>query len=144
MRLTELTGRPVLDLATATTIGKVADFVIDPAARLVVGFQLDGVKGPRHWLSWDAMNSLGPDALTIDRDDVLGEPPQHARGLRATKVLGGRVLTDSGRDLGNLVDLDVDPETGHLTALEIAGTTMPADALIGVGSYATVVVDPHS
>jgi sporulation protein YlmC with PRC-barrel domain len=143
MRLTDLTGRRVLDLATATTVGDVADFVIDPVARRVVGFQLAGVKGPRHWLSWEAMNSLGPDALTVDRDDVLGEPPPNARGLRADKVLGGRVLTDSGRDLGNLVDLDIDPETGLLTALEVDGASMPADALIGVGSYATVVVDPH-
>jgi sporulation protein YlmC with PRC-barrel domain len=143
MMLTELTGRPVLDLATATTVGNVADFVIDPAARRVVGFQLAGVKGTRHWLAWEAMNSLGPDALTVDREDVLGEPPQGARGLRADKVIGGRVLTDSGRLLGDLMDVDIDPQTGSLAALAVDGASMPAEALIGVGSYATVVVDPH-
>jgi hypothetical protein len=59
MNLSDLAGRPVLDLATATNIGKVADFVIDPVSRRIVGFQLANVKGPAHWLAWDAMNTLG-------------------------------------------------------------------------------------
>ena len=143
MNLSDLAGRPVLDLATATNIGKVADFVIDPVTRRIVGFQLDNVKGPAHWLAWDAMNTLGADALNIDRPDVLTEPPEHSRGLRADKVIGGRVLTDSGRELRNLVDLEIDPDTGQITGLKIGDHSMPADALIGVGRYATVVVDPQ-
>jgi sporulation protein YlmC with PRC-barrel domain len=143
MNLSDLAGRPVLDLATATTIGKVADFVIDPVTRRIVGFQLAHVKGPAYWLAWDAMNTLGADALTIDRPDVLTEPPEHSRGLRADKVIGGRVLTDSGRELRNLVDLEIDPDTGQITGLKIGDHSMPADALIGVGRYATVVVDPQ-
>jgi sporulation protein YlmC with PRC-barrel domain len=142
MNLSDVAGRPVLDLDTATNIGKVADFVIDPVNRRIVGFQLANVKGPAHWLGWDAMNTLGADALTIDRPDVLTEPPEHSRGLRADKVIGGRVLTDSGRELRNLVDLEFDPDTGQITGLRIGDHSMPADALIGVGRYATVVVDP--
>jgi sporulation protein YlmC with PRC-barrel domain len=143
VNLSDLAGRPVLDLATATNIGKVADFVIDPVNRRIVGFQLTNVKGPAHWLAWEAMNTLGADALTIDRPDVLTEPPEHSRGLRADKVIGGRVLTDSGRELRNLADLEIDPATGQITGLKIGDHSMPADALIGVGRYATVVVDPQ-
>jgi sporulation protein YlmC with PRC-barrel domain len=143
MNLSELAGRPVLDLVTATNIGKVADFVIDPVTRRIVGFHLANVRGPAYWLAWDAMNTLGADALTIDRPDVLTEPPEHSRGLRADKVIGGRVLTDSGRELRNLVDLEIDPDTGQITGLKIGDHSMPADALIGVGRYATVVVDPQ-
>jgi sporulation protein YlmC with PRC-barrel domain len=142
MNLSDVAGRPVLDLATATNIGKVADFVIDPVNRRIVGFQLANVKGPA-WLAWDAMNTLGADALTIDHPDVLTEPPDHSRGLRADKVIGGRVLTDSGRELRNLTDLEIDPDTGQVTGLKIGDHSMPADALIGVGRYATVVVDPQ-
>jgi sporulation protein YlmC with PRC-barrel domain len=143
MNLSDLAGRPVLDLTTATNVGKVADFVIDPVTRRIVGFQLANVKGPGSWLAWDAMNTLGADALTIDRADVLTEPPEHSRGLRADKVIGGRVLTDSGRELRNLVDLEIDPDTGQITGLKIGDHSMPADALIGVGRYATVVADPQ-
>jgi len=143
MNLSELAGRPVLDLATATNVGKVADFVVDPVTRRIVGFHLANVKGPEYWLSWDAMSALGADALTIDHRDVLTEPPEHGRGLRAGKVIGGRVLTDSGRELHNLADLEIDPDTGRITALIIGDHPMAAEALIGVGRYATVVVDPQ-
>ena len=91
MNLSDLADRQVLDLAAATNVGKVADFVIDPVTRRIVGFQLANVKGPAYWLAWDAMNTLGADALTIDRADVLTEPPEHGR---ADRVLEGRVLTD--------------------------------------------------
>jgi sporulation protein YlmC with PRC-barrel domain len=112
--------------------------------RRIVGFHLANVKGPASWLSWDAMNTLGADALTIDRHDVLTKPPEHSRGLRADKVIGGRVLTDSGREVRNLVDLEIDPDTGQITGLKIGDHSMPADAIIGVGRYATVVVDPQN
>ena len=125
MNLSDLAGRPVLDLTTATNVGKVADFVIDPVTRRIVGFHLADVKGPAYWLSWDAMNALGADALTIDRPDVLTEPPEHSRGLRADKVIGGRVLTDSGRELRNLVDFEIDADTGQITASRSAITRCP-------------------
>ena len=50
------------------------------------------VKGRAVWLSWDAVDALGAAyELTIDRRDVLTEPPEHGRGLRADKVIGGHV-----------------------------------------------------
>lgn len=144
MNLSDLTDRPVLDLSTATTVGKVSDFVIDPATRRIVGFHLASVKGSTSWLSWQAMNSLGADALTIDHSDVLTQPPERSRGLRADKVIGGRVLTDSGRELLNVADFEIDADTGQITAIKIGDHSMPADALLGVGRYATVVVDPQN
>ena len=54
MNLSDLDGRRVLDLTTATTVGTVSDVVLDPGTRRIVGFHLAGVKGPASWLSWDA------------------------------------------------------------------------------------------
>jgi sporulation protein YlmC with PRC-barrel domain len=143
MNLSDINGRRVLDLTTATTVGTVSDVVLDPGTRRIVGFHLGGVKGPASWLSWDAINALGADAVTIERSDVLTAPPEHSRGLRADKVIGGRVLTDSGRELRHLVDFEIDADTGLITAITIGDQPMPAEALIGVGRYATVVVDPQ-
>jgi sporulation protein YlmC with PRC-barrel domain len=143
MNLSDINGRRVLDLTTATTVGTVSDVVLDPGTRRIVGFHLGGVKGPASWLSWDAMNALGADAVTIERSDVLTAPPERSRGLRADKVIGGRVLTDSGRELRNLVDFEIDADTGLITAITIGDQPLPTEALIGVGRYATVVVDPQ-
>ncbi len=48
----------------------------------------------------------------------------------------------TGRELRNLVDLEIDPDTGQMTGITMGVHSMPADALIGVARYATVVVDP--
>ena len=143
MNLSDIDGRRVLDLTTATSVGTVSDVVLDPGTRRIVGFHLAGVKGPASWLSWDATNALGADAVTIERSDVLTAPPEHSRGLRTDKVIGGRVLTDSGRELRNLVDFEIDADTGQITAITIGDQPLPAEALIGVGRYAAVVVDPQ-
>jgi hypothetical protein len=47
------------------------------------------MKGPASGLPWVAMNALGADAVTIDRSDVLTAAPEHSRGLRADKAIGG-------------------------------------------------------
>jgi len=142
VNLTGIIGRPVLDLSTATTIGRVDDVVVDATARRVVGFLRGKVTGTATWLTWEAMTALGADAITIAGLGDLQVAPDGASGLKAAKALGGRVLTDGGRELSTLVDLDVDPTTGDVTALSLGDRTLPAEALLGVGSYATVVADP--
>ena len=49
----------------------------------------------------------------------------------------------TGRELRNLVDVEIDPDPGQMTGSTMGVHSMPADALIGVGRYATVVVDPE-
>ena len=50
----------------------------------------------------------------------------------------------TGRELRNLVDLEIDPDTGQTTGITMGVHSVPADALIGVARYATVVVDPQN
>ena len=40
MNLSDINGRRVLDLTTATNVGTVADVVLDPGTRRIVGFTL--------------------------------------------------------------------------------------------------------
>jgi sporulation protein YlmC with PRC-barrel domain len=50
------------------------------------------------------------------------------------------VLTDQGREIGPLQDIDIDDD-GSITALITAAGPIAADDLIGIGSYAVVVTD---
>ncbi len=143
MNLSDRDGRRVLDLTPATTVGTGSDVVLDPATRRIVGFHLGGVKGPASWLAWD-----GIKRTRCRRGDhrALRRAHRTARAQsrpRADKVIGGRVLTDSERELRNLVDFEIDADTGQITAITIGDQPLPAEALIGVGRYATVVVDPQ-
>lgn len=141
MNAAEVFGRPVLDLATATTVGKIDDVDVDPATKRAVGFRLaKGSSGD--WLAWDRIAAIGPDAVTIESTDRLeayaADPAR--RGLKATGALGGRVLTDQGREVGSLNDVDIDDD-GTMVALLVGDRRVEADDLLGIGSYATVVRD---
>ena len=142
--MTELVGRPVLDLATATTVGAVDDAIVDPATGQVVGFDLRKTPGKPSWLGWDHVKALGADAVTVPSVEAITElPAERGRLLRADKVIGGRVLTDQGVELAHLADVDLDPATGHVDSLLLAdGGVVPAGDLLGIGHYATVVRAP--
>jgi len=141
VKFTELVGHPVLDLAAATTIGRIDDAVVDPSTGRLSGFVLKKTPAKADWLAWEQVKALGPDALTVASADALADRPATlGHPLRADHVVGGRVLTDQGWELAHLADLDVDPGTGQVTSVLLAdGTSVgPAD-LIGIGRYATVV-----
>ncbi|MET0144641.1 MAG: PRC-barrel domain-containing protein [Ilumatobacteraceae bacterium] len=142
MNLSSVIGRPVVDLSSATTIGRVDDAVVDTTAHRIVGFVLGKVAGPATFLPWESMTALGADAVTIADLHVLGTPPGEPGGSLTSKALGARVLTDAGRELAALVDLDIDPTDGAVTSLTLSDRTLPAESLLGIGSYATVVSDP--
>jgi hypothetical protein len=61
----------------------------------------------RRTLPWAAVHGLGPDAVMIRDEgvfagkDALAGEPEGAGG----SVLGSRVVTDSGKDLGSVTDL---------------------------------------
>jgi sporulation protein YlmC with PRC-barrel domain len=57
-------------------------------------------------------------------------------------VVGKRVLTSTGDEIGKIRDVDFDPASGVLTALLVDnGSEVEAARLLGVGSYAVVVRD---
>ena len=62
------------------------------------------------------------------------------RPLRGNGALGGRVLTDQGRELGALGDVDL-ADDGAIVALVVGSSRVEAEDLLGVGTYATVVRD---
>jgi uncharacterized protein YrrD len=140
----ELIGRPVLDLATATTVGTVDDVLVDPTQLRAAGLRLGKkTSAPGDWLAWERISAVGPDAVTIeaaDRTEGFVEEPTR-RALRGGGVLGGRVLTDQGRQMGSLDDVTIE-EDGSVTSLIVGTVEVPSQELLGIGSYATVVRDP--
>jgi uncharacterized protein YrrD len=125
----ELTQRPVVTLA-GEDVAQVKDTVFDGAAGRVAGFTLSGrgmLSGPkRRSLPWSGVHSLGRDALMISGEDVFeGRGEVVARSeVRGGNVLGARVLTDDGTDLGEVVDVVLEVGAGAAKAVgyEIAST----------------------
>ena len=65
MNVSDILGRSVLDLSTATTGGRVDDIIIDAATRRVTGFHLAKSSTSRSWLPFANVAAVGADALTI-------------------------------------------------------------------------------
>ena len=144
MRASDLTKHPVLDVSTATTVGSIQDVVVDPTERQILGFVLGKTAGKATWLEWSHLKALGTDAATIDGTDALAAAPEQGPpALRKGNVVGGRVLTDQGLELGKLADVEFDADSGAVTALHLdRGGVVPGDALRGIGTYATMVRHP--
>ena len=141
MRFSDAKGHKVVSSSTATTVGKVKSFVVDPATRSVHALRLRKTQDGSVLL-WSAMTAFGTDAVTVTSADVIVEHDESVDALTGKEhdVLGKRVLTSAGEELGEVRDVDFDLETGAVVALVLKDADdVPGSRLVGVGGYAVVV-----
>jgi uncharacterized protein YrrD len=132
----------VVNTTTATKVARVDGFVVRAGPARVALLRLGKVSGAGTLLAWDDLQGFGPDAVTV-ADEAALRPARDALEQRAEdkelEILGKRVLTERGTDLGTVTDVDFDPETGAVTTLITTSEAIAGDRLIGLGGYAVVV-----
>jgi uncharacterized protein YrrD len=117
MRTSEITKRPVVTLE-GEDVAQIKDIIYADGGGEVGGFTLNGrglLAGPlKTALAWPAVVALGPDAVMIrdegaltDRGTLVTEIVGDSAG-NGGNVLGSRVLTDDGKDLGKVVDVIIE------------------------------------
>lgn len=110
VRATELAKRPVVTL-TGEDVAQIKDVVYDPLRGAVTGFTLSGrgiFAGPlKVALPAEAVTAIGRDAVMIANEDALVERDAIAEraDMRERNVVGNKVLTDSGTELGRVTDV---------------------------------------
>jgi len=140
--LSELRGRSIMDLSTATTVGVVDGVILDPPGGRVAGLTVAKSAAGRTILDWDSIRSVGPDAVTIDSSDAIRSPNgsyEEGSADGSYRPEGRRVLTDEGDAAGTVDSLVLDVETGAFVGLVIDGATVPGSEVIGVGDHAVVI-----
>ncbi|MDT0611886.1 PRC-barrel domain-containing protein [Streptomyces lancefieldiae] len=117
MAARSLTTRPVVTLG-GDAVAHVKDTVCDAEAARITGFTLTGrglLSGLlKEGLPWPAVYALGHDAVMIrDRRGLVSAAAMmaHQQALRG-RVLGARVLTESGAEIGTVLDVVVEGGTG--------------------------------
>ena len=144
MRLSEAMGRSVVARDTAETIGSLHGAVVDAAAPRILALQVG--KGHKAQLAdWPSVTGVGPDAVVLEGEASLRAPAgEREQGVVKGDIplLGGRVLTDRGDELGTLDDVEFDESTGEVVALVSGPITAPGGQLRSIGSYAIVVGAP--
>lgn len=142
----DLRHRAILDISTATTIGRVEHLVIDVSDASVSALTIG--KGPDNdvVLSWNEIKAIGPDAVTIETQEHLRAPENELEQRTAKGDLDPidkLVLSDDGDKHGTLTDVVIDAESGAVTELLIGDLTIPGRALIGVGDFAAIIDHSH-
>ncbi|MGH3870022.1 MAG: PRC-barrel domain-containing protein [Pseudonocardiaceae bacterium] len=142
MLFSEARKRDVVSTATASRVARVDSFVVLPNPARVALLRLGKVSGAGTLLAWEDVQGFGPDAVTVATDALI-RPARDAVEQRAEdddlEILGKRVLTERGMELGTITDVDFDPETGAVTTLITKTETIAGERLIGLGGYAAVV-----
>lgn len=141
VRATELIGRPVVTLV-GEDVAQVKDVVYDASTGEVGGFTLNGrgvFAGPlKVELPIVGVTAIGPDAVMIADHAVFREhgAVAHPADVRERNVLGNRVVTDTGADLGNVIDVILEVGAGA----DVAGYEVRAGAALQTQQGQTVLI----
>lgn len=140
MRFTDVHKRKIVSTGSAETVGRVSELLVDPGHRSVAGLVCSKTKHGSV-IPWGSLTAVGDDAITISDDDKIVEPEGRLAELqgKAHRLLGKRVLSAGGDVLGEVDDVDFDPESGRVLTLLLDTGEVPGVRLVGVGSYAVVV-----
>lgn len=141
MRFSEGKGHKVVSTGNAETIGKVAGFVVDPQTSSLAALTLTKTGEMPTSLPWSAVTGFGPDAVTVAGVGALQVADERVTflGEKHRAILKKQVITQAGRLIGVVKDVDFNPGTGEIVALLLDTGEIDGTRLVGVGSYAVIV-----
>jgi len=152
MRSSEITKRPVVTMA-GNDIAQIKDIVYSAGGGTVAGFTLAGrglFAGPlKQGLAWSAVAALGVAAVMV-ADEAALTPVDHlldassASGGSGGNVLGSRVLTDSGTDLGAVVDVVLEVDGADRGVCDVVGYEIESSEVLDSGGSRLLIPLPDT
>jgi uncharacterized protein YrrD len=146
-------GLLVITRDSGKKVGKVEDLILDRQGSRVLGILLDeaGWFKEAKVVPWPSFRVIGLDAVIIDEEasaKKASEVPEMSEVLEEGNVLvGARVATTDGRELGKIEDFYFDPETGVVKGFELSGgkgrSFLPTPASFQAGKD-VALVDPSA
>ncbi|WP_338672485.1 PRC-barrel domain-containing protein [Streptomyces sp. SCSIO 30461] len=152
-RASEIVRKPVVTLG-GDDIAQIKDIVLDDRGT-VRCFTLSGrgvLAGPiKRVLPWSEVHALGPDAVMIRVEDALedADSAEAAVGQGGGDVLGARMMTEDGTDLGRVTDVVIEAgETAQVVGYEVDSRAKEGRLLLPVigtlAASAEMVVVPRA
>ncbi|GGF97720.1 hypothetical protein GCM10007304_09560 [Rhodococcoides trifolii] len=140
MLFSEAKGRKIVSTTSADTVGKVHGFVVDADTRSVLALNVKKADSG-DTLTWSNIAGFGTDAVTVTGAEQISaaDADVEAKSGKDKAILGKRVLSTGGAELGSVKDVEFDSSTGSITSIVLESSSVPGAGLIGIGSYAVVV-----
>ena len=118
MKLKDLKGKAVLSTAEAMKVGVVDDIIIDSTYQHIEALVLKMTdRGPERVVTSKKVISIGEDVVTIDSTSSLqtfDEERDLSRLPSASMMQKSRIVTESGKVLGSISDIEFDPTNGQI------------------------------
>lgn len=112
----QLSGTVIIDIETGKKIGKIKDTLFIPGERMIKGFCVSSgkwLKGVKILLPHD-IEYIGSDSVMVRNKDILEgteKLPHYLDSIKEkNRVLGLKVVTDRGEELGFLEDIIINEE----------------------------------
>ena len=125
LRRGEVVGLPAVAQKDGRVVGRVNDLIFSAPGDRVIGLLLEGgAWRRRHLIPYEEVGAIGPAAVILRQPVVLraNDVQRLARLRRAhAPVIGLRVLTRDGHDLGTVDDVCFDPADGCVQGYLISG-----------------------
>ena len=104
-----LTGMPVLSLATGNKIGQILDLFIDPINGVLLGITLLMDDGRTAGITQADIYNFGKDAVMARSEESVIPLENNAlrAGRQASKLIGTKIITESGDVLGQITNIFV-------------------------------------
>ncbi len=156
IKATELLGRHVVTTAEGTRIAKVHDLIFDYDANELAALLIDegGWFRAAQVVPYSAVRSLGEEVVMVESDAAVINASDNERIKTLLEgqqkiLVGLKLLTTDGRDLGRIADVYIDPLSGQVLGYEATGglfadlssgrTFVPAPHSIQIGTDAAIV-----
>jgi uncharacterized protein YrrD len=137
MRMEELKERPVMSVASGTKLGAVHDFLLDDSYLQIAAIVIGGgglFGGHKQVIAYSSIHGIGPDAVMVNGLDAVqelgdGSPLGTAHPFDASRQ---QVMSETGVNLGRVVEADFEPQTGALTSICFAthGVATPEEGSV--------------
>jgi len=128
-KVSELIGKSIVSAATGERLGKVSDVLVDQQSHRVLGFVIGGgLMSAEHVLPHADVQAMGADAVVArSATGVVGAKEwreQGVAGARTSTLKHRRVLTTTGRSLGEVHDVLLDDGGGAVEAFEVTAPSL--------------------
>jgi uncharacterized protein YrrD len=124
---TDVIGKAIIVHTTGEQKESIYDLVVDHARNSVLGFLVDkeGWFGNPRMLPIEGVQAIGPDAVIVPSADsfhVIEQDDELYRFDGGNRVLKGvKIMTEHGKDLGTITDLQFNDTTGAIEGYEVSG-----------------------
>lgn len=122
MDIDQIVGSQVVEIAEGRNLGKVNGVIVDKKDKRVIAVAVTGGRmfDRPHYVRLEDIASVEHDVLTIPSAEmVVGRSSIPTRDT-TDSIIGRRVITEDGKDLGDIRSYSIDPRNGDIQAITFA------------------------